>query len=475
MGCQHMEQVMKTAKVRDAVVRECITVRYLIRNCDSKSRYLKAMQCSECFQINCGNSFLCLQCGFVGCWNGGHFLQHSKVVGHIFGVNAVNGLLFCFRCCDYIGDNEFMWMDLMPKHWDEVLARSSVPGFDRKDGLHGLVNMGSTCFMSSVIQTLVHIPDVFCELLRQSHQMSCDIRDGLSCISCSIDEVVSSLYGYVNGREGPIVSPENLRIVSSPSGGNNLVQPVEYSQQGFINLLTCFWKISKSLAGYSQQDAHEFWQFLLNQIHSDYVRLHGTPVDSELCGCIFHQFFQGYLESNIACSECHDDSKTTIDPIMDLSLGIQNKSTLTECLDSFHRREPLTDYSFQCKRCKSTNSPTRQLTMAKLPPVLMLHLKRFKHLLNGTNVKLNDYISFPLSLNMKEYCNSIKAQQSVPNMSYKLTAIIPHHGSVDQGHYTAICRINGDRWVKFNDSMVMLVLEKDILKEQSYLLYYVTT
>ncbi|AMD18562.1 HBL340Cp [Eremothecium sinecaudum] len=468
MVCQHIEQVMQNPKVGDAVVRECITVRYLIKNCDAKNRYLRAMRCSECLQINCGNSFLCLQCGFVGCWNGQHFLEHSKKVGHIFGVNAVNELLFCFRCFNYIGDNELVWMDIVPKYWDEVLSRSSVPGIDRRDGLHGLVNMGSTCFMSSVVQTLVHIPPVLRELLGQTHQRYCDVRDGMGCISCAIDEVVSSLYGYLHSKDKPALTPP-----TSEEETSGILNPVQCSQQGFINLLTCSWKINKSLAGYSQQDAHEFWQFLLNQLHADYVRLHGSPTKPTPCGCILHQMFQGRLESSIVCAECNDDSNTTVDPIMDLSLGIHSKSTLIECLDSFHRREPLTDYTYRCKSCQSTRSPTRQLTMAKLPPVLMLQLKRFEHLMNGTSVKLNEYISFPQHLNMKDYCKPIDDQNPVPNMTYRLTAIISHHGSVDQGHYTTICRINGDRWVRFNDSMVTLISEEDMLKEQAYLLCYV--
>ncbi|AEY98235.1 FAFR551Wp [Eremothecium gossypii FDAG1] len=466
MVCPHMEQVIQTAKVGDAVVKECITVRYLIRNCDAKSRYLRAMRCSECFQINCGSSFMCLQCGFVGCWNESHFLHHSKKVGHIFGVNATNGLLFCFRCRDYISDNEFVHMDIMPKHWNEVLRRSSVPAPHRGEGLLGLVNMGSTCFMSSVIQTFLHLPHVLQYMLERLHYATCDVQDSLSCISCAVDEIVANLYGQVkeeaaSGVAGPGASTQALS------------QSLSKQQQGFINLLTCSWKINRNLAGYSQQDAHEFWQFLLNQLHTDYIRIHGPPSKKSACGCILHMLFQGYLESSIVCSECHGNNKTTVDPIMDLSLGIQNKSTLHECLDSFHRRESLTDFNYCCKNCMSTSNPIRQLSMAKLPPVLMLQLKRFEHLINGTSVKINDYISFPLHLNMKDYCKPMDDQHPVPNMTFKLSAIISHQGTVDKGHYTTICRINGDVWAKFNDSMVTLISEEDMLKEQAYLLYYV--
>ncbi|CCH45582.1 Ubiquitin carboxyl-terminal hydrolase [Wickerhamomyces ciferrii] len=46
-----------------------------------KSRAVKCRDCSSAL----GNTFMCLQCPHVGCWNKHHFIRHAKLAGHIFG------------------------------------------------------------------------------------------------------------------------------------------------------------------------------------------------------------------------------------------------------------------------------------------------------------------------------------------------------------------------------------------------------
>lgn len=449
MVCQHINQVFQNEKTRDGVLKTCNMIRFIVNHSDYKNRLLHSMRCSECFEINCGSTFMCLQCGVCGCWNKQHFKMHSKKVGHIFGINSSNGLLFCFKCNDYIGENEMLINSMLMKYWDDVSIKSEIPFVDRRDGLCGLVNMGSTCFMSSIIQTLVHNPYILKHFMDQEHAIKCDLQGSSSCISCALDQIIQNFYG-------------------TPSSDDSAAQ-----QQGFIDMLTCSWKINKNLAGYSQQDAHEFWQFFLNQLHADYVRTTGKNTTKVLqCKCIAHSSFEGCLRSSIYCSDCRDDGKTTFDPMMDLSLNIKNKRTLSECLKSFHKGEQLTDFNYNCHKCGSTHNPIKQLTIAKLPPVLVLQLKRFEHLMNGNSIKINDSVEFPIYLNMSPFLHAVE-ETRVPDVVYELIAVISHEGSVNQGHYTSMCKIPGGQWFKFNDSMVVTISEEDVLKQQAYLLFYV--
>lgn len=455
-GCQHIEQVFQNEKSKEGVLKTCNAARYMINHFTPKDKYMHAMRCSECHEINSGSNFMCLQCGFCGCWNGEHFLMHSKKVGHVFGINSSNGLLFCFKCSDYIGNNELIIASMLNKYWDDVSIKTVVPSVERRDGLHGLLNLGSTCFMSSILQILIRNPYFFNFSISQSHSKKCPIQDPKSCISCALEKMVCEFYGSSAYSTGD-VEPQAM-----------------YS--GFIGLLVCSWKINENLAGYSQQDAHEFWQFLLNQLHHDFQVCSGKGVNDaisdDLCTCIAHSTFQGLLKSSIVCPDCQNDSKTTIDPFMDLSLDIKDKSNLYNCLDSFHKKERLHDFNYHCPNCNTSQDAIKRLSIYKLPPVLVLQLKRFEHLLNGNSLKLNDFIEYPPYLNMRDYCSSGDSDVDVPDLIYELIGVVAHKGTVNEGHYVATTKVAGRQWFKFNDSMVSSVTQEEALTEQAYLLFY---
>lgn len=452
-SCSHSNHILSNQNSREGILRAYNATKFILQHSPKKSIYLHAMKCAGCHEINPGSNFMCLQCGYCGCWNNSHFSMHNKKAGHLFGVNSSNGLLYCFKCDDYVGDSELINASAIGKNWNDISTKTSIPSLRAMDGLRGLVNMGSTCYMSCIIQCLARNPYFLKYSLNQTHYKECKTHNPSICISCALDGVVKEFYGSVSAEE------------------------MRESNGGLINLLNCSWKINENLAGYSQQDAHEFWQFLLNRLHCEYKANNGISRkdsnndDTELCNCIYHRVFQGFLKSSIVCPECNNNSKTSIEPFMDLSLDIKGKMNIYDCLDSFHKKEQLHDFDYNCDNCNTSQDAIKQLKISKLSAVLVLQLKRFEHLMNGNSIKLNDFIEFPLYLNMKDYCDS-GDQDATPDIIYELLGIICHTGTVNEGHYTAICKILEGKWIKFNDSMVAVISEADMLKEQAYLLIY---
>lgn len=155
---------------------------------------------------------------------------------------------------------------------------------------------------------------------------------------------------------------------------------------GPVGLLTTSWKCAQTLAGYQQQDAHEYLQFLLNQLHNTNK---GTDQKTDDCSCIIHRSFYGKLQSDVTCEGCGNVT-TAFDPVMDLSLDLRIKDkkkqnvpgaqgaivqTVQQCLARFTAEERLGVNEYNCSNCSGPREATKQLTIKRLPPVLCIQLK----------------------------------------------------------------------------------------------------
>ena len=90
---------------------------------------------------------------------------------------------------------------------------------------------------------------------------------------------------------------------------------------GPTSFLLTTWNASAELAGYTQQDAHEFFISALNQIHQ--TTKGSTKLD---CICIVHTTFDGLLQSDVKCEKCGTVTSTP-DPMLDISLEIGKGET----------------------------------------------------------------------------------------------------------------------------------------------------
>ena len=89
---------------------------------------------------------------------------------------------------------------------------------------------------------------------------------------------------------------------------------------------------------------------------------------------------------------------------------------------------------YSCERCKKLRNGIKYSRVMKLPEVLCIHLKRFRHEFMFST-KISSYVSFPLEgLDMRPY---IHPDSNVTNANYDLIGVICHHGTAGGGHYTS--------------------------------------
>ena len=102
----------------------------------------------------------------------------------------------------------------------------------------------------------------------------------------------------------------------------------------------------------------------------------------------------------LRCCNCGHASDT-YEPLIDLSLEIDNVDTLPCALESFTKVENI-DAKFKCDSCKEEVSMEKQLMLDQTPSIAAFHLKRFKT--DGTYVeKIDKHVNFPLELDLRPY------------------------------------------------------------------------
>lgn len=320
-------------------------------------------------------------------------------------------------------------------------------------GLRGLLNLGSTCFMNCIFQALIHTPLLHRYFISERHE--CSPKMSARCLVCEISRLFQEFY---SGAKGPI---------------------------SLHRLLHLIWNHARHLAGYEQQDAHEFFIATLDILHH-HCKNAQTASEKEKdkhdglatnnptkCSCIIDQIFTGRLQSDVVCQSCQGVS-TTIDPFWDISLdlgevqqGCGPPKSLIDCLERFTRAEHLgSSAKIKCSSCKTYQESTKQLSMRTLPIVASFHLKRFEHS-SSVNKKISTFISFPSELDMTPFMAQ-RIDDRSGDCRYSLYAVINHIGSLDIGHYTAYVRHHKDVWVKCDDHIITLATLKQVLDSEGW-------
>jgi len=430
---------------------------------------------SSCICHSCHRSasrlHSCLSCITFACW-GGCMKDHVRSSGHKLWVDLEYGNVYCFSCEDYVYDRELMvissqhqqqsskevglgtkYQAWSPSEKEIEILRENTDrlGFSKnsRTGLRGLINLGNTCFMSCIVQVLIHTPLLRDYFLSDRHM--CQSTQENACIVCEISQLFQEFFC---ANRNPF-SPHKL--------------------------LYMIWTHAHHLAGYEQQDAHEFFIATLDLLHRHLI--YKTSIQPSSCSCIVDTIFTGKLQSDVVCQVCKGVS-TTIDPFWDISLDLPaitdaDSISLSDCLQRFTQPEHLGSGSkIRCSHCDRHQESTKQLTLQKLPVVASFHLKRFEHS-SRLHKKITTRVDFPEIIDMTPFItNSRKTRTdrdyllSEPDNKYVLFAVINHIGTLDAGHYTSYIRQHSNLWFHCNDHQILPASINQVLDSEGYLLFY---
>ena len=245
--------------------------------------------------------------------------------------------------------------------------------------------------------------------------------------------------------------------------------------------------------------------------------------------------------------------------------GYPGAITLEDCLDAFAKEERIPEVRFgsvvvasfpaqcaltqglrsvsncfcffkaYCSRCKDFRVQTKRMSLWRLPPIVIIHLKRFQFTQHMRR-KLRDFVAFPVEgldlsrimaadngspiqpdiKNEDRTAASGEGGQSVPaeandrpaingdeivedgdedgttmtqesaatplttqdsgrsEMLYDLYGVVHHQGALSGGHYVASLKSELDgKWRLFNDAQIYEIHSRDVVDSSAYILFYI--
>ncbi|PNW81539.1 hypothetical protein CHLRE_06g250750v5 [Chlamydomonas reinhardtii] len=302
---------------------------------------------------------------------------------------------------------------------------------------YGLENFGNTCYCNSVLQALYFCKPFRERLLKYGASLPGNVEENL--LNCLAD-----LFTQINSskKKVGVISPKKF------------VQRLKRDNELF--------------RGHMHQDAHEFLNYLLNcscELLEQEAKAAGGGGgggggSSQPITTWVHDIFQGKLVNETRCLHC--ETVTSREEVfMDLSLEIDQNTSVTSCLRNFSSMEMLDrDDKFFCDHCCCLQEAKKRMLLRSVPPCLILHLKRFKYVeAQGRMRKLMYRVVFPMELKL---ANTTSDDPAAPDTLYSLTAVVVHVGSgPHHGHYVSLIK-SGSQWMFFDDETVELITESQV-------------
>ena len=174
--------------------------------------------------------------------------------------------------------------------------------------------------------------------------------------------------------------------------------------------------------------------------------------------------FGGKLRSELRVHGAKNS--VTLEPYQSLQLdiGSPHVESITDALKALTRPEIL-----QGEFASSWGSgatATKQVFIEILPPVLILHLKRFQYDNTGGTQKIWKEVGYPLDLDLPKelFPSHLRGRLSASPPRYRLTAVIYHHGkSASGGHYTVDVRHQVSRqWLRLDDTAIHDIRSEEV-------------
>lgn len=271
---------------------------------------------------------------------------------------------------------------------------SKLSGDFTYKGTNGIMNLGATCYLNSLLQVLNVMPIVSGKLISLE-------TEGLSPFVLQLRDFLAKL----KLTRGTVLS----------------TRPIVDTIPNFDVTI--------------QEDAGEFLNMIITRINDELPD--GEEITSHM------------LIKSTAYVRAKDDDRILAkgeERGYYLSIPTKGLSRLDEAFSKYSGISPLEGYVIDGEKV----SAYRQSVIQNWPDYLTIHLQRYDYTLEtGQREKLVHEFAFPFELNSREL-----QREAEEDADYSLNAVIVHQGNAERGHYLAIVKGQSGDWYVCNDQSV---------------------
>ena len=343
---------------------------------------------------------------------------------------------------------------------ENIITKDIIP--------RGLNNIGSTCYMNSVIQSLYHVFDLSNELLKlyKKNILNDTNLKKLPLTYVFFDVIYDLSFGKKNS-----ISPYNFKEII---GKNKSFRDFEANDSKNLTLYILDTLNQEMNENKIRNDNEIYKNKILNYKEDDAKDI--IKFYNENHNSLIGDLFNGLKSTNYQCLKCKNCIKNyqiynifacnVEKAFMNKYKNRKNKNIelKIDILDCFKVDQEQNlfkdDNQLFCEKCNKLRDGASFNKICTSPKILILFLDR------GFNNKFNCDVDFPEKLDINEFLE-------VKGNKYDLIGTIEHLGQSGQsGHFIANCKHFDNNWYIFSDSSIRTTKNKYVKYGLPYLVFY---
>ncbi|NXI83016.1 UBP40 hydrolase, partial [Rhipidura dahli] len=285
--------------------------------------------------------------------------------------------------------------------------RESEPPAPRDStNLSGIKNQGGTCYLNSLLQTLLFTPE---------------FREAL--FSLGPEEL-----GTLDDSRKPDAKVRIIPLQLQRLFAQLLL--LDQQAASTTDLTESFgWSSHEEMR---QHDVQELNRILFSALETSLVGTSGHD--------LINRLYHGIVVNQIVCKECKNISERQED-FLDLTVAVKGVAGLEEALWNMYVEEEYfeNDNLYRCGACDKLVEASKSAKLRKLPPFLTISLLRFNFDFEKCErYKETSCYTFPIQINLRPFCEQTEMDDS--EYMYELFSVIIHKGGCYGGHYHVYIR-----------------------------------